>query len=108
MSRLRLVNYDVEESNITRQQLSERYFVNILDSNTFPQTYLRIYKYQRKEKNQVEKLKRANYNTKLFHVGVNTLMLIYKKDTFFVPNFLQKYAVDWYHTCLLHPGTEQT
>ena len=35
-------------------------------------------------------------------------MLICKNDKNFVPKILQKYVVNWYHTYLLHPGTELT
>ena len=33
-------------------------------------------------------------------------MLIYKNDKISVPTIFQKYVVNWYHTYLLHPGTE--
>ena len=50
LSRLPLINSDVTESNVTREQLSEIYGDEKLDGNTFPLTYLTINKYQRKDK----------------------------------------------------------
>ena len=82
----------------------ERYGFNQLYGNTFPLTYQTINKYQRKDKELVEKLKRANYHTKYFSGGGNTSMLICKNNKIFVPKILQKYVVNWYHTYLLHPG----
>ena len=35
-------------------------------------------------------------------------MLIFKNDKIVVPTIIQKYVVNWYHTYLLHPGTECT
>ena len=35
-------------------------------------------------------------------------MLIYKNDEIFVAIIIWKYAVNWFHKYLLHPGTEHT
>ena len=35
-------------------------------------------------------------------------MLIFKNDKIVVPTIMQKYGVNWYHTYLLHTGTEYT
>ena len=61
LSRLTLISSDVKERKITRDHLSETYCVSKSDSDTFPLTYLMIDKYQRKDKEPVEKLKCANY-----------------------------------------------
>ena len=53
-----------------------------------------------------EKIKRANYHTEYFCGDRNKFMLICKNDKIVVPKILQKYVVSWYHTYLLHPGTE--
>ena len=44
-----------------------------------------IYKYQRKEKNLVEKLKRVNYHPKYVFGGGNIFMLICKNGKIAVP-----------------------
>ena len=46
-----LINFDVTESNITSEYLSESYYVNKLDGNTLPLTYQMIDEYQQKYKN---------------------------------------------------------
>ena len=106
--RLPLIKYDVKERNITRVDLAESYGVNKLYCDTPLLTYQTIDKYQRKEKEQVEKLKHANYHTKYSCGGGNIFMLIFKNDKIVVPTILQKYVVNWYHTYLLHTGTEYT
>ena len=50
LSSLPLINSDAKESDITKENLSERYGVDKLYSNTSPLTYQTIYKYQRKGK----------------------------------------------------------
>ena len=91
---LPLINSDVEESKITREQLDESYGAEKLDGDTFSLTYRAIHKYQRKDKNLVEILKCANFCTKYFRGGGNTFMLICKSYIFFVPKILQKYVVN--------------
>ena len=56
----------------------------------------------------IENQKHANYRTKYFRGGGNTFMIICKKEKIVVPNILRKYVGNWYHTYLLHPGTEYT
>ena len=80
MSRLPLINYDVTESDITREHLLESYCFDKLDIDPFPLTYQTIYKYKRKDKNQVETLKHADHHTKYFRGGGNTFMLICEND----------------------------
>ena len=60
LSRLPLINSDITESGVTREQLAESCDVDQLNGDTFPLTYRTINKYQRKDKNLVEKLKFAN------------------------------------------------
>ena len=107
LSRLMLINSCIKEKDTTTGHLSESYSVEKLDSNTLPLTYQTIDKYKRKDKNIVEKLKRANYHNKYFRGGVNTFMIICKNDKIVVPTILRKYLVNWYHTYLLYPGTER-
>ena len=80
LSRLPLINYDVTESDITREHLLESYCFDKLDIDPFPLTYQTIYKYKRKDKNQVETLKHADHHTKYFRGGGNTFMLICEND----------------------------
>ena len=108
LSRLPLINSDKNYIDITREHLAKSYNVDKIDSNTFRLTYQMIDKHQHKYKELVEKLKRANYHTKYFRWGKNKFMLIYKNDKIVVPTMIWKYAVNWYHTYLLHPGTEHT
>ena len=48
--RLLLINSDVTEGKITRENLGDIYCVDKLDDDTFPLTYQMIDKHQRKEK----------------------------------------------------------
>ena len=50
----------------------------------------------------------SNYHIKAFHVGGKTRALVCYKDKIVVPNKLQKYVIDWYHTVLCHPGINRT
>ena len=61
-----LINSDITESNITRETLYGSYFVNKFYGNMFPLTYLIIDIYQRKYKELVANLKRANCHTNFF------------------------------------------
>ena len=88
LSRLPLIKYDVIEIDVTREQLAESYSVDQLDGNILPLTYQTINKYQRKDKELVEKLKCANYHTKSFRGGRNKFMLICKNDKIVVPEIL--------------------
>ena len=105
LSRITLINSDVKESDITREHLAEICCIENFNSNTLPLTYCTIDKYQQNNKELSEKLKRANYHTKYFRGGGNTLILICKNDKIGVPNILRKYVVNWYYLCLLHPVT---
>ena len=103
LSRLPVINSDVTERDVTREQLAESYGVGQLDGNTFPLTYRKINKHQRKDKELVEKLKCANYHTKYFREGRNMFMLIYNNYKNFVPTILQKCvggALCWNNTAL--------
>ena len=108
MSRIPLIDYEVTERDITREQLAEIYSVDQLDGDTFPLIYRTINKYQRKDKELVENLKCANYHTKYFCGGGNTFMHICKNYKIVVPTILRKYMVNWYHTYLLHIGMQRT
>ena len=108
LSRLPLIDSAESESKITKEMLSESYSVDKLDADTFPLTYRMIDKYQRKDKNLIAKLKSATYHTKSFRGGGKVTDLICKGDKIVLPTILQKYAVNWYHTYLLHPGMERT
>ena len=66
MTRLPIINFDLKDRNIKREYLAETYCVDKLDSDTFQLRYLTIDKYQRKDKESVEKLKRENYHTEYF------------------------------------------
>ena len=108
LNRLPLIKSGVTESDVKCEQLAESYGVDQLDGDTFPLTYRMINKYQRKDKEMVEKLKCANYHTKYFRGGGNTFMIICKNDKIVVPEIIRKYVVNWYHTYLLYTGTEHT
>ena len=64
--RIPLIKFQVTKKKVTRETLSDSYCVNNLGSDTFLLTHRKIYKYQRKEKDLVAKLKHANYHTKYF------------------------------------------
>ena len=55
LGRLLIINSDVTKSDITSEHLVESYCVDKLDSDTLPLTYQTIDKYQRKDKELVEK-----------------------------------------------------
>ena len=76
-----------------------------MDSDTFPLTHPTIDKYQPKDKAMLDKLKCANYRTKSSSWVGNILIIICKSDKIVVPKILPKYAVNWYHTYLLHTAT---
>ena len=46
LSRIQLIIFDLTESNIAKENLSERYCVNKLDEDTLPFTYQKIDTYQ--------------------------------------------------------------
>ena len=73
-----------------------------MDGDTFPLTYGKIDKYKRKVDDLVDKLKYANYYTKSFCGRVVFTQLIFQGNKIVMPEILQKYAVKWYHTYLLH------
>ena len=107
-SRLMFINSDITESDIASEQLVKSYGVEQLDGDTFPLIHRTINKYQRKDKELVEKSKCANYHPKTFREGINIFLFIYKNDKIVVPTIFQRYAVNWYHTYLLHPGMNRT
>ena len=88
LSRLSIINSDGTEVDITRETLSDSYRVNNLGSDTFPLTHQKIYKYQRKEKELVAKLKHANYHTKYFCGGGIATQLICRSDNIVRPKIL--------------------
>ena len=51
LSRLSLINYDVKERSVTRQQLPDSYGVDQIEGNTFPITYRTIKTINIKTKN---------------------------------------------------------
>ena len=66
---LTLINYGVTDINIITKKLTESYCFNKLDGGTLPLTHQMIDKYQCKDKELVDKLKRANDYTKYFCGG---------------------------------------
>ena len=58
--RIPLINSGIKERDSTREHLTEIYCVNQLDGDIFPLTYRTTNKYQRKDKNLVEKLECTN------------------------------------------------
>ena len=85
LRRLQLISSEITERNIEREILSEIYCVNKLDGNIFPLTYQMIDKYQRKDKELVNKLKHSNYHTKSFPGGGKVTQLICRSDGIVVP-----------------------
>jgi hypothetical protein len=99
--------------------MSETYGIEELETGTFPLTYRIIDKYQRKDTQLLKKLKRtidsntstdhtSNYHTKSFRGGGKEIDLICREDKIVIPKVLQKYVLHWYHTYLLHPGSDRT
>ena len=93
---------------MTRKNLSEIYFVNKLDEDTFPPTFRIIDKYQFKYKGLVEKIKCAICHNKYLYWGGKVTHIICRSDIIFMPTIIQNYAVNWYHTYPLHPGMDST
>ena len=109
----------IQECNVTDQYMSETYGIEELETGTFPLTYKNIDKYQRKDKQLLKILKRTidsnistdhtnNYHTKSFRGGGKEIDLICREDKIVIPKVLQKYVLHWYHTYLLHPGSDRT
>ena len=103
-----MINFQVTKRNITKEHLSDSYCVDILGGDTFPLTYRKIDKYQRKEKDLAAKLKHKNYHTKSFCGGGIITQLICRSDNIVRPKTLRNYVVNWYHTYLLHTGMDRT
>ena len=109
----------IQECDVDAKYLSETYGIEELEAGTFPLTYKIIDKYQRKDKDLLNKLKRtidsssstdhtSSYHTKSFRGGGTDIDLICRNDKIVVPKVLQKYVLNWYHTYLLHPGSDRT
>ena len=88
LSRLPLIKSDVKEINFTREKVTESYGFDQLDGDIFPLTYQTINKYQRKDKELLEKSKCANYHTKYFRGGGNIFILICKNYKIVVTSIL--------------------
>ena len=108
LSRLPKTESHVTDSKITREYLAECYGLDKLDSDTFPLNYKLIDKFQQKDHILADKLKRAIYQKETFCGGGKELQLICKNGKIVIPAALQKYVLNWYHTYLLHPGTDCT
>ena len=80
-----LIHCGVTESNIIRKILNESYFVDKLDCNMFPLTYYMIDKYICKDKEQVDKLKRAKYHTEYICSGRNIMQLFCGSEKIVAP-----------------------
>jgi hypothetical protein len=99
---------EFEEHTVTDTELAEYYGMDDLPKDTFPLTYKILDKYQRKDKEILNKLKKKTYHANDFHGGGTTRMLICRNDKIVVPKVLQQYVLHWYHTYLLHPGMVRT
>ena len=100
-----------DETTVSHTELAENYGVDDLPLDTFPLTYKIMDKYQRKDKEILNKLKMKVYHAKDFRGGGTTRMLVCYNDKIVIPKILQRYVLHWYHTYLLHPGmirTEET
>ena len=74
----------------------------------FPITCRIIYQYQRKDKELLDRLKCANYQTKYFCGGGIFTQIICKDNEIVIPKIFQKYDVNWYYMYLLNPGIDRT
>jgi hypothetical protein len=80
----------------------------------FPQeTYPLTHAYMRQAQQQDQKLQqllatRNDYSLQPFKHGGATYKLIVRNGKIVVPTILQRRAVEWYHTMLLHPGETRT
>ena len=93
---------------VDKLKWTELYGVDKLDNDTFSLNYKLIDKFQQKDHNLVDKLKRAIYQTETFCGGKKKRQLICKNGKIVIPDALQKYVLNWYHTYLLHPGSDHT
>ena len=108
LSRLPKTEGNITDGNITREALAELYGVDKLDDDIFPLKYKIIDKFQQKDPKVMDNLKRAIYHTETFCGGGKERQLICKNGKIVIPAALQKYVLNWYHTYLLHPGTDRT
>ena len=68
-----------------------------------------IQRYQRAEPSIIAKYKNGTYHKGYFHGGSNiNLNLITYEDKIVIPEKIQSYVLNWYHTYLLHPGVDRT
>ena len=88
--RLLLIKSDITEREITKENLSEIYCIDKVDGVTFPLTYLIIDKYQHKDKEMLDKLRREKYHTKYFCGVRKVIQLICISGKFVVPTIIQK------------------
>ena len=108
-------NYDICETDFTREMLSEPYGIDAHEPDPFPNSFKNKDKYQRKDSALIGKLKRTidtakdnGYHTESFRGGGTDIELICYNGKIVILLLLQKYVLHWYHTYLLHPGITRT
>ena len=74
----------------------------------FPVSFNIIDRYHLEDPFLTEKINCAKYQKGSFHGGRNTIELVTYKNKVLIPQKLQKYVVNWYHTYILHPGLDIT
>ena len=107
--------HDYPETKIKRLHISQRIQQKICSNSTISNNFHMerflyfkiIYCCQREYPFMSEKLTCAEYQKGCFYWVRNTIELVTYKDKIFISQKLQKYAVKWYHTYLLHPGLDR-
>jgi hypothetical protein len=84
------------------------------DESALPKTYPLSYQQLKIEQSNDDYLQKkvtetnTSYKTKQFKHADSTFDLITKDDKIAVPKSLQRKAVEWYHSLLMHPGETRT
>ena len=104
LSRLDLTEEDINTENLD----VVLNFEEELPKDSFPLTYSRIAREQRKDKATTDALAAKTYTVKTFCGGDKQWDLAIFKDKIVIPKALQKHVVNWYHDQLCHPGMTRT
>ncbi len=104
-----LSRLDLTEEDINTEFFNEvGNFEEELPKNSFPLTYSRIARRQRKDKATADALALKTYTVNTFHGGDKQWDLATYKDKIVIPKALQNNVVNWYHDQLCHPGMTRT
>jgi hypothetical protein len=104
-----LSRLDLEEAEIDMDNLDEVLnFEEELPKDSFPMTYSRIAREQRKDTTIANALVNKTYTIQSFHGGEKQWDLTIFNEKIVIPQSLQNNIVNWYHEQLCHPGMTRT